>query len=403
MKSLTYFRIPLQLFVAMLYQLFFLDTTPYPLIILTAAYAAYFLILILTAVFNIVPLKHSRILLFTDVIISPLFFLYIKPLWLILLIIIQAISIVFTEKDNSRMYLYLLLGISAAGLLAHFAADKDYISMLLIAPSLVMVILLFKAIWKANSERNKDYDYLKTLIDNKNRLLSTLTHELRTPLAVIKTSNELLLEGRPGPINETQKSLLSSSIENTTRLTSLVENILSQVKVEFSWFSMEKTALDIRPLIRKIANDIKPYLETRKQTIHVNYPGLLSKTMADGRWLQQVLLNLIHNGSKNSAEGSVLEISVKENEQCIVVSVHDSGMGIQNKEISSVFNEFYQSQDPSKNLNDGAGLGLTIVKNIIEKHGGQVYISSIPNTGTTVSFTLPVYKGVFSEAFNSHH
>ena len=98
-----------------------------------------------------------------------------------------------------------------------------------------------------------------------------------------------------------------------------------------------------------------------------------------------------------------MEITVQENEQCIVISVHDYGVGINNSEIPQVFNEFYQSGDPAKDLNDGAGLGLTIVKNIIEKHGGDVYISSIPGSGTTVSFTLPIYKGVFSETFNSGH
>ena len=92
---------------------------------------------------------------------------------------------------------------------------------------------------------------MKNLVDNKNKLLSTLTHELRTPLAVIKTSNELIMEERPGPLNETQKSLVSSSLENTKRLNALVENILSQVKVEFAWFSIKQQPLDIRTIIRK--------------------------------------------------------------------------------------------------------------------------------------------------------
>lgn len=254
-----------------------------------------------------------------------------------------------------------------------------------------------------NRTNKMKYEYMKKLVDNKNKLLSTLTHELRTPLAVIKTSNELIMEERPGPINETQRSLIHSSIENTNRLNALVENILSQVKVEFAWFSMKQQPLDIRNIIRKTALDIKPYLDTKKQILKYNYPSLLSKTIGDKRWLEQVLLNLIHNGSKNSPEGTEISISVQENEQCIVVSVYDRGSGIDNKEIPNVFNEFYQSTDPSKDLNEGAGLGLTIVKDIIERHRGEVYISSMPHAGTTVSFTLPLYKGVFSGTNNSHN
>jgi len=403
MKSLKLIRIPLQLFVVIFFQFIYMDRILFPLLIIIGINILYYVFLLITSFFKADHLRNSSASILADILISSLFFLYINPLWLILLIIMQAVNIVFSNSKYSKPLLFLLLGFSVVFMIIRFILEKDYISILLLAPSITAVILLFKEMWLVNDNRSREHNYLKSLVDNKNKLLSTLTHELRTPLAVIKTSSELILEGRPGPINETQKSLLSSSLENTVRLTSLVENILSQVKVEFSWFSMEKKALDIRPLIRRISVDIKPYLETKKQSLHYNYPGLLSKTMADSRWIQQVLLNLIHNGSKNSTEGSTLEISVKENEQCIVVSVHDFGMGIKSKEISHVFNEFYQSEDPSKNLNDGAGLGLTIVKDIIEKHGGNVYISSMLNTGTTVSFTLPVYKGVFSETFGSGH
>ena len=401
MKSLKILRILLQLFVVIIFQLIYLDQLFIPLLITSLINVLYLIVILFTVFLKLDRLRNSYLLVIPDIFISSLYLVFINPLWLILLIIIQAVTIVFSENKYSKMLLALLFGLSFLAMIIQFIFRKDYISIFLLIPSVIAVFIYFKKLWETNHNRNKEHNYLKSLVDNKNKLLSTLTHELRTPLAVIKTSSELILEGRPGPINETQKSLLSSSLENTIRLTSLVENILSQVKVEFSWFSMKKKALDIRPLIRKIAIDIKPYLETKKQSLHYNYPGLLSRTVADNRWLQQVLLNLIHNGSKNSLEGSTLEISVKENEQCIVVSVHDFGKGIKNKEISHVFNEFYQSEDPTKNLNDGAGLGLTIVKDIVEKHGGNVYISSLPDSGTTVSFTLPVYKGVFSETFSS--
>lgn len=308
-----------------------------------------------------------------------------------------ALAVLFAldEDNTSRAYLYGLMFFSFLSLGSGRVWRGESEELLFLVPLFLLFIVLSRALEDAIGRKRKDYNYLKQLVDNKNKLLSTLTHELRTPLAVIKTSNELVLEERPGPINDTQRSLINSSLENAVRLTSLVENILSQVKVEFAWFSMKKKLIDIRPIIRKVSLDMKPYLETKKQIIRYNYPGLLSKTMADSRWIQQVLLNLVHNGSKNSPVESELEITVKENEQCIVVSVIDCGSGISNREISHVFNEFYQSEDPARDLNDGAGLGLTIVRDVVDKHGGEVYISSIPEKGTVVSFTLPVFKGVF--------
>ena len=344
-------------------------------------------------------LLHSPAVTAADMVLSSALLLAVNQfLFLPFLIILTAEAVL--EKQDKKLIVSFII-ITAAMLISGLIIRKEYLLLPYAASSVLAqtgVVLLLNI---QNNTNKMKYEYMKKLVDNKNKLLSTLTHELRTPLAVIKTSNELIMEERPGPINETQKSLIHSSIENTKRLNSLVENILSQVKVEFAWFSMKQQPIDIRTIIRKTALDIKPYLDTRQQKLKYNYPSLLSKTIGDKRWLEQVLLNLIHNGSKNSPEGTEISIGVQENEQCIVVSVYDRGSGIDNKEIPNVFNEFYQSTDPSKNLNEGAGLGLTIVKDIIERHKGEVYISSLPHAGTTVSFTLPLYKGVFSGTNNT--
>ena len=342
---------------------------------------------------------HSIGLAVPDIICTAAMLLTADTLLFVPFVFILSAELVIEKHRPAAVYMFTVL--TAAALLSGVILSGDY-SLLIYIPAVVAAQYgIVKILQVLDNNNKKKYEYMKKLVDNKNKLLSTLTHELRTPLAVIKTSNELIMEERPGPINETQRSLIHSSIENTKRLNALVENILSQAKVEFAWFSMKQQPLDIRNIIRKTAVDIKPYLDTKQQKLKYSYPSLLSKTIGDKRWLAQVLLNLIHNGSKNSPEGSVITIGVQENEQCIVVSVYDSGSGIENREIPHVFNEFYQSTDPSKNLNEGAGLGLTIVKDIIEKHRGEVYISSMPNAGTTVSFTLPLYKGVFTGTVNT--
>ncbi len=326
---------------------------------------------------------------------------FTNPFLLLPFLGLQTVELVL---ENRRIWVInTFLGLILLSMTAGSLMRGAFREMLFFPPLISAVAILVKMIHIQEDRSRSKYEYMKNLVDNKNKLLSTLTHELRTPLAVIKTSNELIMEERPGPLNPTQKALISSSLENTERLNSLVENILSQVKVEFAWFSMKRQPLDIRNIIRKVALDIKPFLESRGQQVKYSYPSLLSKTLGDRRWLEQVLLNLIHNGSKNSNEDSVISITVQENEQCIVVSVHDNGSGIETQEIPHVFNEFYQSSDPARNRNDGAGLGLTIVKDIIRKHQGEVYISSLPRNGTTVSFTLPRYKGVFSGTNHSDH
>ena len=359
--------------------------------------AAFFLIVLFYAFGLSSSREHifeNTILLISELLLLDLMLLFTSPFFILPFLYLYAVQLVLNERP--RLVTGLFISFALVTMTTGVLIRGTYRDLILLPFLTGGLFLLVKTVEIKAVETLKAYEYMKNLVDNKNKLLSTLTHELRTPLAVIRTSNELVMEERPGPLNSTQKALVSSSLENTKRLNALVENILSQVKVEFAWFDMKRQPLDLRKIIRKTAIDIKPFLDSKQQKLKYNYPSLLSKTLGDRRWLEQVLLNLIHNGSKNSTEGAEITVQVQENEQCLVVSVHDSGSGIEKREIPHVFNEFYQSTDPARNHNEGAGLGLTIVRDIIKKHKGEVYISSIPGSGTTVSFTLPRYKGVFS-------
>ncbi len=276
-----------------------------------------------------------------------------------------------------------------AGLLV---AGRDLSGLVAFFPASLLSIILFKVKRDSESELRAEIDAQQAQIDGKNKLLSTLSHELRTPLAVIKTSTEILLEERPGPLNKIQTRFLSAIGDNTLRMTGLVDSILASIKVEYAWFRMKKKERDIRSVIKKVCNDLQPFILSRNQTIKYSYPNLLSKAVFDDNWIQQVLINLIHNASKHVGDSGRILISANENEQCVVVSVSDDGSGIINDDKSKIFSEFYQGRKVdggSEDKFDGVGLGLSIVKNVIEKHGGDVYVGSVPGMGTTLSFTLP--------------
>ncbi len=239
------------------------------------------------------------------------------------------------------------------------------------------------------SQLQADVSRLRLQIRNKNKLLSTLSHELRTPLTVIQTSTEILQEERPGPVNETQKRFLDSTHANVRRMIRLVENILAQIKVEHTLFTLEKSEMDIRMVIRKVIRNMKPFIDDQKQEIRYSFPNMIDHVMADDKWIEQVLINLIHNASKHVSSGGHILVTVKQNEQCVVVSVNDDGSGIDRDERPKIFAEFYQGKDTRNDIMNGAGLGLAIVEDIIERHDGKVYISSVLGQGTTISFTLP--------------
>ena len=350
-----------------------------------------YFILILIIGYCLLRAKHhildSLILLISELLISSAFLIFINSLLLLPFICMQAAELVVDERN--KKYLFVFLGYSLLMMFVGFILRDDLESAFYAIPSLLIVILLFSLINLQSSQNNKEYENMKKIIDNKNKLLSTLTHELRTPLAVIKTSTEIILEERPGEINETQKKFLTSVLDNTMRMVHFVDTILASIKVEYAWFRMNKNPIDVRSVIKKVCTDLSPYISSREQTLKYTYPNLLSRTIADENWIQQVLINLIHNASKHVGKNGRIIISVTENEQCVVVSVSDDGSGIVNKEKPKIFSEFYQGEESEDENMDGVGLGLSIVKSVIEKHNGKVYVGSVAGLGTTLSFTLP--------------
>jgi len=233
----------------------------------------------------------------------------------------------------------------------------------------------------------EEIDLLQSKIKRKNELLSTMTHELRTPLSVLRTSLDLLREKRPGPLTEQQQVLLESSADNVLRLIRFSNSILAAVKIDSSGFELSRSPVDLRTIIRSVCREMKPWLNEKGVELRYSYPNLLRKVMIDPTWIGQVIINLIHNAGKHLDRGGRVDVSVIDNDSSLVVSVADNGRGIGSADKPHIFVEFYQGRDNERL--DGAGLGLTIVRDVIHMHGGEVYVSSLEGVGTTLSFTLP--------------
>lgn len=222
----------------------------------------------------------------------------------------------------------------------------------------------------------------------REELLSTLTHELRTPLTVIRSGASILVENRDGRLGPEQTRFANSILSNTRRLQTLTDNILAGLKIENWNASVRLRPTDIRKAIVSTVRTMEPMLAERDQEIRYVIPSLLSRARADPQWIEQVLLNLIHNAEKYTPLGGTIEIDVKENEHYIVVSVTDNGRGIHDRRRPDIFARFVQEDPNAPGSSEGAGLGLAIVRRIVTLHGGDVYVASQRGHGTTVSFTL---------------
>lgn len=232
-----------------------------------------------------------------------------------------------------------------------------------------------------------------------------IVHELRAPLTAIKDSSELMIEvfEEKGNIEkEQQKRLLQIIDLQAKNLLEQINQVLDAAKIEAGRFSVVKTTADMSKIIE---NSIEPFLPqaNRKQIIvstDIYFP--LPKVEIDSVRITQVLNNLISNSLKFTPMGGKIIISAKPDGDFLTISVSDNGIGIPQGEQKDIFSKYYQIRtNPHELSKKGTGLGLYIVKGIVEAHGGEVGVNSKEGEGTTIFFTIP-YVGGKPEVIQGH-
>ena len=222
------------------------------------------------------------------------------------------------------------------------------------------------------------------------KMLATLAHEIRTPLTIMQTTENVLMEQIPGPLNPRQKKFMESIYINTQRLITFSENMLTLLKIGQEWKPDLSKTIDLRILTKQVIDMVQPLIQLRSQKIRYSFPSRVARPYADEAWIRQVLVNLIHNASKHTEEGGTIVVSLTQDDEQVVLTVSDNGQGLLGEGRETLFKEFYQEDHDLKTYQDGFGLGLAIVRTVIGRHRGNVYITSSRNLGTMVSFNLPV-------------
>jgi signal transduction histidine kinase len=257
-----------------------------------------------------------------------------------------------------------------------------------VATSLLLALILKGRMVREEHLRGE----LSQRLQTRNTMLSTLAHEIRTPLTVLRTSSALILEEHPGTLTKDQRRLMRQIDSGVARLIHFSDNLIASIKVDQGWFSLDLHPVDLRKIIKGVVEHVQPLLAQRRQELKLKFPSLLSRVPGDRQWLEQVMVNLIHNAAKYAEPEGLIDVAVRENEQWVVVSIGDNGAGIGGDERFQVFSEFYQGDHWGAAQLNGSGLGLAIVKRVVERHGGEVYVGSVEGIGTIISFTLPKEK-----------
>lgn len=235
---------------------------------------------------------------------------------------------------------------------------------------------------------------LKLLAHNRNiraDFIAAVSHELRTPLAIIKQLIAILYDEIVGPLTNQQREILVKTKHNIERLKNLIEELLDVSKIESKRFHLRYSLVNLSALIRDSESLFVELAAQKKIDLTYTLPKKEINVLIDGEKIVQVLSNLLNNAIKFTPNGGAIRVDVKILDSKIQVSVIDNGIGINQKNLKKVFLEFIQVSDINDVKKEGLGLGLAIAKEIVKRHGGEIWAESKKGEGSKFYFTLPRY------------
>jgi signal transduction histidine kinase len=243
----------------------------------------------------------------------------------------------------------------------------------------------------------------------KNLFLANMSHELRTPLNAIIGFSDLMLGGGSGPLNPGQEDYLGSISRNGHHLLGLINNILDLSKIEAGATTFALAPTDVRGAVEEAVMDTASLRTARKQTVEVDVGEEPLTVLADRQRVRQILFNLLSNASKFTGEGGHIRVAAVRTQaplpvpadrasdtpgtqvrDAVWVAVSDDGIGIEPEDMPMLFQEFSQVDASASRRNQGTGLGLALSRKFVDLLGGTIGADSVPGTGSTFWFLLPV-------------
>ncbi len=236
---------------------------------------------------------------------------------------------------------------------------------------------------------NKMMAGLKQLQQLKDEFVFIAAHELRTPVAAIKGYLSMVMDGEVGKIDDTAREFIKKVVNANQRLIQLVNDLLQVARSEAGRLTIQVAAIDIVEPIKSVLDELKPLAD--EKAIKMLYePTTLPKALADSVRLKEVVVNLVGNAIKYTIGSGTVTISHEVKDNTVITHIKDTGIGIPPEAQKKLFEKFYRVQSEKTREITGTGLGLFIVKQIVEKMDGKIWVTSEEGKGSTFSFSLPI-------------
>ncbi|MEE8362562.1 MAG: HAMP domain-containing sensor histidine kinase, partial [Dehalococcoidia bacterium] len=230
---------------------------------------------------------------------------------------------------------------------------------------------------------------LERVNEEKSKFLSTVSHELKTPLASILALAEVLMKNRQGNLQDRQVEHIQVIHRSGRRLGVLINDLVDMSRIDSGQLTLDVAPFDTLLLFDELIPAFMPILATRHQTFKLALPLDPLWIEADRDRVEQVVTNIISNASKYSPDAAVIELSAAAVDGRLEVTVRDHGIGISEEDQRQLFTAFFRAGNKETRNVPGTGLGLVIAKSLVEMHDGEIRLESERGRGTTVTFSLP--------------
>ncbi|MDB5184425.1 MAG: hypothetical protein JWN38_233 [Candidatus Saccharibacteria bacterium] len=224
----------------------------------------------------------------------------------------------------------------------------------------------------------------------KSEFISLASHQLRTPLSAIKTYSHMLVDGYMGEVTPAQKKSLRTIITATNRMNELISTLLNITRIESGTINIVPKTLKIERACEEVIKELSLAAADKEISMTLSQKGRGTTTVkTDNLILKEIISNLVSNAIKYTNEGGAIRIEVQGRPRDVLVAIHDNGWGIPKASHDQVFSKFFRAQNTVKRETTGTGLGLYLVKGLLERLNGEIWFESAEGKGTSFYFTLP--------------
>jgi two-component system NtrC family sensor kinase len=234
----------------------------------------------------------------------------------------------------------------------------------------------------------QDITHLKELDKLKSEFVSVVSHDLRSPLTSILGYVQLL--ERAGELNEAQKEFVKRVHSSVDNITSLIGDLLDLGRLE-TGLDLTLAPCSLNEIIIQVVDNVHMTLQEKDLKLELSLSEEEHFVQGDRKRLHQAFNNLVSNAIKYTPQHGKITIRMKNKDGQIISQVEDTGVGISPSDQPYVFDKFFRSDEVRDNF-QGSGLGLSIVKTVVERHNGRIWVASVPNSGTTFTVVLPIAK-----------